>query len=305
VETAGGALLLGEVEAERISHMTVHDLTEGQIQVSKVSGDWVLPKADNFPCKADVVTGILNKLTALQSDRVVAETKASYQRLQVAEDGYVRLVELTQDDGITYGLYIGSSPSYGAIHVRVRGQDSVYLVSGLSSAEVSVQAANWIDTGYLTVQQDQVIYISLENGNGQYDFARSSALGDWTMTGLAADELLEQSAVTSLLSQVSSVRMVRPLGRQRQRDYGLDDPSAVIVIHTRDESGESSEYQLYIGAQGKEDSTYVVKSSESPYYVEIAAYIAEGWLAKIREGFLELPPTPTAEALGYQLAQSM
>jgi hypothetical protein len=304
VENVDSEPLLGEIDIERVSRITVHDLTEGQLQLSKVSGTWVLPNADDFPCEADVVSNLLNRLATLQGDRIVTETKASHQRLQVAEDNYVRLVEFMEEDGTTYGLYIGSSPSYGSIHVRVRGQDPVYLVSGLSSAEVSVQAANWIDTGYLMLRQDQVIYMSLENGYGQYDFARSSAQDDWTMAGLAADETLEQSAVTSLLNQVSSVRMVRPLGRQRQQEYGLDDPSAVLVIHMRDENGELSEYELYVGAQGKEDGTFVVKSSESPYYVEIAAYIAEGWLARTKEDFLELPPTPTAEALGYQVAQS-
>jgi len=295
-ETTGGDLLLGKIETDRIVRMTVYDLAEGQIQLSKVSADWVLPEADNFPCKADVVSSVLDKLTSLQSDRMVTETKASHKRLQVAEDSYVRLVELVQEDGTVYALYIGSSPSYGAIHVRVKGQDQVYLVSGLSSADVSVQPANWIDTAYLTLQQDQVVYASLENGNGQFDFTRDSAQDDWTMSELAADEFLEQSAVTSLLSQVSSVRMVRPLGKQEQQEYGLDEPSAVLVVHTRDENDELSEYQLYVGTQDTKANTYIVKSSESPYYVEVAAYVVEGWIAKTREDFLVLPPTPTTEA---------
>jgi hypothetical protein len=239
---------------------------------------------------------MLGKLTSLQGNRVVTETRASHQRLQVAEDNYVRFVELIQKDGTTYGLYIGSSPSYGAIHVRVQGQNLVYLVSGLSSADMSVQAAKWIDTAYLALQEDQVVYISLENDNGRFDFARTDAQDDWTMVGLGPDEFLEQNAVTSLLSQVSSVRMVSPIGKQEKEEYRLDEPSAVLVLRGRDENSGSSEYRLYVGSQYKEGDTYVIKSSESPYYVEIAAYVAEEWFARTREEFLELPSTPTPEA---------
>jgi hypothetical protein len=38
-----------------------------------------------------------------------------------------------------------------------------------------------------------------------------------------------------------------------------------------------------------------VISSESPYYVRVSEYTVKDFVEKARDGFLELPPTPTPE----------
>jgi hypothetical protein len=50
-----------------------------------------------------------------------------------------------------------------------------------------------------------------------------------------------------------------------------------------------------VGAQSEEDNSYVVSSSESPYYVRVADYTVENFVERVRDDFLELPPTPTPE----------
>jgi hypothetical protein len=283
------------LETERIVEVTIQDPIDGQLHLAKSAGEWVLPEADDFACKADAVSSLLDKVASLRGDRLVAETKSSHERLQVAEESYARQVELVQQDGTTYAFYLGSSPSYGAAHVRVEGQDQVYLVSGLSSTDLSTQVARWIDTAYLVLQQDQVIAISLENSSGSLDFVRPNSENEWTMAGLTEGETLSQSAVNALLGQISSVQMVRPLGQEQKQVYGLDDPAALLTVRTSNEEGTSQEYTLAVGAPSEND-TYLAKSSESPYYVEIAAYLADAWIPKTKEAFLELPPTPTPES---------
>ena len=289
---AGGALLFEGLDTESIVQLTVYDPVEGQLRLAKVAGEWVLPEADDFSCMAGAVSDVLDKVASLESDRLVAETEASHGRLQVAEDNYVRMVVFSEADGTTYTLYLGSAPSYGAIHARVGREDQVYLVSGLSSADVPARAAGWIDTAYLTLQQGQVVDIALENANGRFAFARPDAQGEWAMAGLAADEVLNQGAVNSLLSQVSSVRMMRPLGLEEEPGYGLDDPAVVVTVRTRDEEGGTAEYRLLVGAQRADEDSYYAKVSTSAYYVTVAAYTADGWIARTREAFLEVPPTP-------------
>lgn len=50
-----------------------------------------------------------------------------------------------------------------------------------------------------------------------------------------------------------------------------------------------------VGAQNPDDESYAVKSSESPYYVQVAGYAVQDLVDKTRDDFLELPPTPTPE----------
>ena len=72
----------------------------------------------------------------------------------------------------------------------------------------------------------------------------------------------------------------------------MDAPSAVLVLQARSPEGTATTYTLHVGAKSEEDNSYVVKSSESPYYVRVAEFTVQDWVEKDRQGFLELPPTP-------------
>lgn len=286
---AEGEPLLVGLEVEQIARVSIHEGMGEQIDLTKKGADWVLAEAGDFPVKSENVSALLDKLVALKSGRLVAETPDSHQRLQVAEDNYAYEVRLKLEDGSLRRLYLGTSPSFGAIHVRVAGQDAVYLASDLSSSDVGARISNWIDASYFSVVQDQIVGLTLENQNGTFEFQK---VGDaWTMAGLAEGETLSQSSVTSLISRAASVRMLRPLGIEPQAAYGMETPRAVLVLQARSPEGTATTYTLHVGNKGT-DNSYVLKSSDSPYYVRVAEYTAQDWVEKDREGFLELPSTP-------------
>jgi hypothetical protein len=193
-------------------------------------------------------------------------------------------------------LYLGTSPSYNVSHVRAAGRDQVYLASGISGMDVGARVTNWVDTLYLSIAQDQVVSVTLENPNGSFEFQKDDA-GEWTMSGLASDQTLNESAVSSLVTRVTSVRMLEPLGKDAQEGYGMADPNATVTVQTKAEDGSGKTIVLQVGAWTEGDdqgaqASYVVKSSESPYYVRVAEYTAKDWVEKVRDGFLQQPPTP-------------
>jgi hypothetical protein len=288
---AGEPLFVG-LEADQVVRLVIRDNQGQELQLAKGGDGWVLADAGDYPVNQGAVPELLGKIVALQTGRLVAETRASHQRLEVADDAYAYRVELELADGAVHTLYLGSTPSYGAIHVRVESQDPVYLVSDLSSSDVMPQLSNWIDTSYFSVPQDQIVAVTLENRNGTFEFERE---GDqWMMAGLAEDETLDTAGVNALINRVSSIRMMRPLGTELKEEFGLQEPSAVLVIHAVGEEGTATTYMLHVGAQSEEDNSYVLKSSESPYYIRVAEYVAQDWVEKDREGFLAEPPTPAA-----------
>ena len=288
---AGGESLLAGLEAEQISQLTISDETGKQIRLANNLGSWVLPEADDYPCLENKVPEFLEKIVALKTSRLVTQTPASHKRLKVAADAFERRVGIELADGTTHRLYLGTSPSYGAIHVRAAGQDEVYLAS-LSASEAGVNASDWVDTLYFSVAQDQLVALTLENGNGRFEFEKDAA-GTWTMKGLAADETLNENNVSGLVSRIASLRMLRPLGKAERDDYGLKEPSAVVTFETRDGEGNTKSYAIRVGAKSDEDNSYVVISSESPYYVRVSEYTVKDFVEKVRDDFLELPPTPT------------
>jgi len=286
---AGGPLF-PDLASGDIVALIVSDADGNRIELRRQGEDWVLPEADAFPADEEKIAPVLEQIAGLTSNRLVTRTSGSHKRLQVAGDDFVRRIDVETTDGTRHTIFLGSSPQYGATHFRVEGQDETYLTGDFSTWQTRAEAAAWIDTAYVQVDEEAVERITLENANGSFVFTRGQD-ANWTMGGLTADETLDQAKAGSLVSRASSIDMERPLGTEEKPEYGMDQPSAVVELET-----DEAEITVYVGAQKPDDDSYVVKSSESPYYVQVAGYAVQDLVDKTREGFLELPPTPTPEA---------
>jgi len=283
--------LLPGLEADQVMRVTIRDDKDTQIVLARKEGKWVLADAGDYPCRDDVVQKFLEKLVGLKTGRLVTETAASHKRLRVAEDDYLRLVELELADGAVHRLYVGTSPSYSVSHVRAEGQNPVYLVSDLSSTDASTMAGTWIDTAYVTIPADQIAALTLENANGTIEFVRQD--DEWTLADLGPDETANKTAISTLINRITSLRMVRPLGTEPRPEYGMQDPSAVVIAQVRDESGAMVPRAVHVGALDAGGEGYVVKYSESPYFVRVAEFTVKDWVEKTRNDLLEAEATPT------------
>ncbi len=286
-----GASLFPGVEAERIAKLTIRDGQGKSIVLAKNDQKWVLPEADDYPCQQDKVSSLVAKIVGLKANRLVTQTTTSHKRLKVAEGEYERLIEFVMDDGVLHRLYVGTSPAYLTTHVRADGHKEVYLTSDLSAQDATTDAQSWVDRAYLSVPQDQIVAITLENANGRFEFKKQGET--WTMADLAPDETLKEGTVKSLAGRVATITLLQPLGKGKKASYGMDQPSAVITFQTHSDEAGDKTYTLWVGARDPVDNHYIVKSSESEYYVKVSQYTLNELVEKKRDSFLELPPTPT------------
>ena len=289
---ATGEALFPGITADQISSMSLTDDQGETIRLARSDGGWVLPEADDYPAVAEKVTTLLDKIAGLTAERLITQTSDSHKRLKVDEDDFNARIEFALSDSSQHILYVGSSSSYVATHVRADNEDQVYLVSGLSSSDVSSRATAWVEPIYFTVARDELVALTLKNANGQFTFTKDEA-GVWAMAGMVAGETLDQNAVTSLVTGASAVSILKPLGKEEQEDYGLQRPLAVVTLKTHSEAEGAKSYTLRVGAQDASDQSYILISSSSPYYVRVSAYTVSGWIEKERDDFLEVPPTAT------------
>ncbi len=287
--------LLPDVTAADVTNVVISDPDGNVVELARSGEGWVLPRAGDFPADGAKITPILDKLAGIKTNRLVTQTEASHKRLQVAADDFARLVELTEKDGAAYKLYLGSSAGASTTHVRADGRPEVYLTGDLSSWDVSAQASGWIDTLYYTVPQTATVALTLQNANGTFEFERQGET--WTIKGLAEGETFSENNFSTLLGQVTSMQMMNPLGKEEEPAFGLDQPQAVVTLKTL-EGDEEQTYTLQIGAQDEQDSSFIVKWSASPYYVQVASFNGTTFTDKTRDSFLQPPPTaePTLEA---------
>ncbi len=279
--------LVSDLEVEDIVSMTVTDADGKMIEVRKVTGNWVLPSADDYPAKADKITPVLDKIKDLTTRSLVTRTSASHKRLQVAPDDFLWRVDLEMADGAKHTLYLGSSPSYGTCHVRGEGKNETYLSSDLSPWDLGSTAVSWVDASYFAFPQDELTQVTLENANGTFTFTKD-AEGAWTLTGLAAGEELSSDKVNTVVNKAASVTLTTPLGKEKLTAYGLDNPAAIVTLKTEEQT-----VTLLVGAQDPDDKSYVVHVSTSPYYVRVAEYSVKPLVENARSDFLQPTPTPS------------
>jgi hypothetical protein len=283
-----GAPLLADFSADNVTELTISDGEGNEISLAKNEAGWVLPQAGDFPADGEKIAPLLEKAAGVQSGRLVTETEGSQARLQVAADKFSRRLQITGQGGQTDTLYLGSSAGAGATHVRVNDQPEVYLTDKITAFDANAQASAWIDPLYFTVPQTATTGLTLENGNGTFEFVKSGEA--WTLADLSPNEIVNQGAITALLNQAQTVNMTEPVGRLSEAGSAFDAPLATITL----ESGGQT-YRLTVGTQDSEDSSYLFSASGSPYYVRVAQFSGDAFVTKSRADFLEAPPEPTDE----------
>jgi hypothetical protein len=284
--------LLGEISADSVSSLTITDDQGEQVTLARQGDGWVLASGGDYPAQGEDVDAAVDQLLAITRSPLVTRTAASHDRLQVAADNFVREITLTLGNGETQTLYLGVSGGPLATHVRLAGEDEVFLTNEVTSYDLQASAINWVDPIYLSLERDNIDSMIVENAQGRLVFQKDG-VGDWMMEGLAPDETFNFSPLSTLLSRVSALRLVAPVGTEVLPEYGLTEPQATVDLTVATDDSASQEITVRIGAQA-DDGNYYVQSSESDYVVKIADFTVEDFVTHTREDFLQLPATPTA-----------
>lgn len=285
------------VTADQVVGLSIVDNEGARVDLARQGDGWVLADGGDYPAKTETITPVLDKIVALQSNRLVARTAASQKQLQVAADDFVRQVTVTLADGSSKGFYLGSATNFRATNFRMDGQNNTYLVADLNIYELSANATSWVDTAYVSgIAQDSVTGLTLSNGDGTLTFVKDDA-GTWTLDGLAEGEMLDTTLFNSLLSRVINLRLVQPLGTTAA-DYGMDQPQATITVVSSGDAGTQTDTITVGGRLGDQDddpsnNNYIVKWSGSPYYVAVAPFSAQDLVNQGRADFIQVPtPEP-------------
>lgn len=280
--------LLGTDLVGRVVQMTVQDSDDNSVRLLNDSGIWVLPDAGDYPADAQKINAFLEKLAAVSTSSSVAQSPDSHLRLRVSEQGYERKVDLALEGGGHTVVYLGSSPNFGAIHIRLEGDTAVYMTTEVGAFDAGATPGAWIDPVYLRVPEEEVRAVTIDNSSGEWTLVKVDE-GTWSLTDLSSDEMVDQAQVTSLLSRVSVVRMTEPVADQLSPAFGFDSPSAEITIRTAEDTR-----RIRVGTLDSEGEAYYVKADQSPYIVKVSAANLESLVTGGREDFLLPQATPTA-----------
>jgi hypothetical protein len=266
---------------------------EAAIELAKEGEGWVLANYGGYPVDTIKVTDLISKVQAIDTSRLVARTASSHNRLQVADDEFAKKIDLTTADGQTQTLYVGSSPSLRSTNVRLAGSDLVYLTGEVRGVEIPSDVSGWVNVVYFQTPSTDVQAVTIENANGQLDFTKVST-DTWTLAGLSEGESFNQNNFETILTRLSGINLVAPVGKEVQPEYGLDTPSASVTVVTQPAGGEAKTLTFTIGAKDEAGNNYYAKSSESDFVVKIASFTGDQFVNDTRERYLQPPPAASS-----------
>lgn len=247
------------VTPEAVTRLTVATADGRSVSVKRQDKGWVVDASPNYPADRDKIENLLARFAGLRSDRLVAQTKEAHNRFQVGSR-YGQKVTLALAAGGERTLYLGTAANYTTTHVRVEGDDGVYLVRDLAVWQMPVDEKFWWQREYVSVKPEEVQEIALTNKAGELRLFRDGK--GWQASGAAQG--LDQAKVQEFVAAVSRIALTDYLGQEDRPEYGLARPLATLVLATK-----AGKVTLAVGVKDEKaelGGSYVMKSSASPFY---------------------------------------
>ncbi|HJL39987.1 MAG TPA: DUF4340 domain-containing protein [Myxococcales bacterium LLY-WYZ-16_1] len=286
--------VLVSVEPERVSRLQIQGQGDEAVTLKRSGNDWVLASADDFPAKSDAVEEAVEKLSELRSRNRVLSSSRYHDKLEVSEESFQRKVTVTAgEDELVF--YLGTAPSFKNTHIRLAGEDDVYLVNDFGTSDLAARAWNWVDRSYVEIPESDLWTVAVDNENGSFRLERDPATDAWAALGTA--EELDSTEVDEVLRAVRTVNLQEPVSRTISPEFGLDRPvvTATLTVGSSTIAGTPPKTVetrvLEVGAEAEGGRRYV-KASDREYVVTVNASSLKPLLKTTLEDLLPEPEEP-------------
>jgi len=262
-------------EAKSVDGLRI-EAEKKQVELRRQAGKWMLPESDDFPADQTAVSGLLEKLAALQKGWPVATTTSAASHFKVADGNFERKLTLLSGDKVLATLYVGISPGFRKVNVRPEGDNNIYAVA-LNTWEVNPKPDDWIDKDILKLDEKQVKQIEMHGLTLQ---RKDDTL---QLAGLDDKEQTNQQAAKGLMDKLTGLHIESLLGRKAKPDWQQNKPSLEIKL-TKDDGKELT----YRFSKPKDGNYYILKRSDLATYFKVADFQVNPIKDEVRSKLVQL-----------------
>lgn len=257
-----------------VDSITITGAGEAAVRLVKKNGRWILPDYYEFPADQKAVTKLLDTLAGLKEGWPVATTTGAATRFKVAKNEFERHIVLRHGKQVVADLYVGTSPGFRKVHVRVAGSNDILAVR-FSTYDAGTGARDWLDRRYLALDEKKIKKIVLP----QYTLVRK---GDsLVLADLGKDEKMKQQAVSSLVSRIADLGIEGVLGKENKPEYHQDKPKLTCTVELPNRK------RVYTFSRPEKKEWYVLKTSDSDLYFKVPGWQLTPLLDTKRELLVE------------------
>ncbi|MEP5765295.1 MAG: DUF4340 domain-containing protein [Halieaceae bacterium] len=245
---ARAALL--NVDGASVERIAISD-SDNTVILQREGDGWVLPEYHSLPVDSTRLPRVLQQLPQLSRGWPVANSGAAAVRFEVSPEKYQRQVQYFQDEAEAGKLFIGTSPGFRKVHVRIDDTEPVYAVE-FNSFDLPAEATEWLDKNLLRVNDITAIQ--------GLDYSLELSAGSWVN---ADGNSPAQAEVDKLLNGLTSLRVNGAVDIATAAMLDSVDAPATLTLMTA--TGERA-YRLY-----EIKDAYYVQRADIPVYFSISA----------------------------------
>jgi hypothetical protein len=285
---------------DEVDRITIDGNDQSHTVLVKVGKTWQLPNLGGFPADSKQVEQLLNQLQRIAPDTPMATTADAPERFNVADNRFDRRIILSHGDKPLETLYLGIPQGARDMPIRRAGDQNVYGIRA-TAIDLMTKDDNWAATTALQLPKESIAQIVIHAAGNADDLVLHAPAqtkpggGDdetaqtWRADGLKPGETLDSAAADNLAGSLAHLNNGSVLGRDKQPDYGLDQPLLTLTLTTR--NGQHIDY--VIGKRAQKDE-YTLKVSTRPEYFSLPSFTAQPLLdAAKRAALLGKPQTQT------------
>ncbi|WP_018416586.1 DUF4340 domain-containing protein [Teredinibacter turnerae] len=239
------------------------DGSDGQhVALTKRGERWQIASYGDQPADQNKVAELLQKLSGIEVRWPVATSAAAAERFEVAEGSAQKTLTIQTGDSVVDALFIGTSPSYRRVHVRVNGSDDIYQVE-LAQHDIPADPESWMDKTVLQFEGD---ILSVKAGDIAISRDTNGDETAWKLAGSAADST-DPALINRWVKRFNSLVVNALVPAQNVEPIIVQNPA--LTVHISGEKGDA-DYAFYAA-----DEKYYIKRFGSSALYEIASYQAK------------------------------
>lgn len=205
------------------------DDSKPAVDLTRTQGTWSLASHFGYPVDAGKVGKLMDDLAAMKAREPLSSSAARYPQLRVADQIYERKLVLTTDSG-EQTVWLGQPAGGRRTAVRVRGDNRVLAVAGVTPWSIDASARGWVDPTYLRVDTAQLQTLEVRNAKGVTSLDRAS--GSWALrdngvaVALAAGESIDTARIDAVIGKLGTLTLLEPADPSRD----VQQPLATITL---------------------------------------------------------------------------
>lgn len=257
------------IELSSVNKIVVSGGEKDSCEIVKAKGVWILPSYYDFPVSASKVESLTQVLGGLKKSWPAGRTLLAAKQFLTTKEKFEKKIDLYKGEELLTTLYIGSSPSFKKVHLRVEGDDNTY-VGAFSSYEYPSKNEAWADPSLYRVLKSDLA--SFEKGNLKLVASEDGKSFSWS--DLTSSERMNRTEANLIVNAAIHPRFTKVLGT---KDYKTGKKVLSYKLMTR--SGSSMEFNFFRPfverkpeKEGDEEGekNLVLKVSTEPYSFEVA-----------------------------------